>query len=259
MRRPPTRAIVAGLVVVLLGGVSLVAQVGFDRLLGASREPHNWLTYSGDLNGRRYSALTSITPANVKHLQLEWVLQTPAPAETTQKHEATSHRGRRRDVHRAAAERDRRARCRVRPRLLDVSLHAPAPTARACCGRVNRGLAILGHRLFMGTIDGNLIAIDARDGRLLWTTPVGRPEAGYAVTAAPLVVKDKVIVGPAGGEFGISGFLAAYDAATGKAGLEVQHGAPAGRTRQRDVGRRLVAPRQRIDLEHRHLRSDDEH
>jgi alcohol dehydrogenase (cytochrome c) len=94
--------------------------------------------------------------------------------------------------------------------------HAPAATARNCCGRVNRGLAILGQTLFMGTLDGNLIAIDVRDGRLLWTTPIGRPEAGYATTGAPLVVKDKVITGPAGGEFGISGFLAAYDAATGK-------------------------------------------
>jgi alcohol dehydrogenase (cytochrome c) len=92
----------------------------------------------------------------------------------------------------------------------------PSAAARACCGRVNRGLAILGHTLFMGTIDGNLVAVDARDGRLLWNTPIGRPEAGYSVTVAPLVVKDKVIVGPAGGEYGINGFLAAYDPGTGK-------------------------------------------
>jgi alcohol dehydrogenase (cytochrome c) len=92
----------------------------------------------------------------------------------------------------------------------------PSPSARMCCGRVNRGLAILGHTLFMGTIDGNLVAVDARDGRLLWITPIGRPEAGYSVSLAPLVVKDKVIVGTAGGEYGISGFLAAYDSATGK-------------------------------------------
>src|SRR5690606_24631312 len=69
--------------------VSVGAQVGFDRLLNAAREPHNWLTYSGDLTGRRYSSLTSITPANVGNLQLEWVLQTMAPAEATQKYEAS--------------------------------------------------------------------------------------------------------------------------------------------------------------------------
>ena len=68
----------------------------------------------------------------------------------------------------------------------------------------------------MSTIDGNLVGVDARDGRLLWTTPIGKPEAGYSGTVAPLVVKDKVIMGPAGGEYGISGFLAAYDPATGK-------------------------------------------
>lgn len=199
----------------IAGPVSLGAQVGFDRLLGAAREPHNWLTYSGDYTGRRHSPLTGITPANVNNLQLEWVLQTPAPGEATQKHEATP----------LVVD---GVMYTVQPPNVIVALDAsngrvfwtypytPATTARVCCGRVNRGLAILGHTLFMGTIDGNILALDARDGRLLWTTPVGRPEAGYAVTGAPLVVKDKVITGPAGGEYGISGFLAAYDAATGR-------------------------------------------
>ena len=81
---------------------------------------------------------------------------------------------------------------------------------------MNRGLAILGNTLFMGTIDGNLLALDARDGHQIWSLPLGRPEAGYSVTVAPLVVKDKIIAGPAGGEYGISGFLAAYSSATGK-------------------------------------------
>jgi alcohol dehydrogenase (cytochrome c) len=68
----------------------------------------------------------------------------------------------------------------------------------------------------MGTIDGFLIAIDAKGGRPIWKVPVGDPKAGYSITHAPLVVKDKVIVGVAGGEYGIRGFIAAYDAATGK-------------------------------------------
>ncbi|MEO8484668.1 MAG: PQQ-dependent dehydrogenase, methanol/ethanol family [Acidobacteriota bacterium] len=197
------------------GGVGIGAQVGFDRLLNAAREPQNWLTYSGDVSGKRYSPLTSITPGNVKNLQLEWVLQTTSPAEATQKYEASP----------IVVD---GVMYTVQPPNVIVALDAttgrvfwsypytPAATARNCCGRVNRGLALLGHTLFMGTFDGNLIAIDARDGRLLWTTALGRPEAGYAVTGAPLVVKDKVITGPAGGEYGISGFLAAYDAATGR-------------------------------------------
>ena len=81
---------------------------------------------------------------------------------------------------------------------------------------MNRGLAILGDTLFMGTIDAHLIAIDAKNGKPLWNTTVAKAEAGYAITHAPLIVKDKVIVGMAGGEYGIRGFIAAYDAKTGK-------------------------------------------
>jgi alcohol dehydrogenase (cytochrome c) len=81
---------------------------------------------------------------------------------------------------------------------------------------VNRGLAILGNTLFMVTIDARLVAVDARDGKPLWRTAVAEPTDGYAMTMAPLVVKDKVIVGVAGGEYGIRGFIAAFDAVTGK-------------------------------------------
>ena len=96
--------------------------------------------------------------------------------------------------------------------------YKPSPLARPCCGRVNRGLAILGDRLFMGTIDGRLIAVDAKSGRLIWNIAVAgaRPEAGYTFTVAPLIVKDKLIIGPAGGDFGARGFIAAYEPATGK-------------------------------------------
>jgi alcohol dehydrogenase (cytochrome c) len=94
--------------------------------------------------------------------------------------------------------------------------HANAQTARVCCGRVNRGLAILGNRLFMGTIDGRVLALNAKTGQLEWNVPIDRPEAGYSITVAPLVVKDKLILGPAGGEYGIRGYILALDPATGK-------------------------------------------
>jgi len=81
---------------------------------------------------------------------------------------------------------------------------------------VNRGLAILGQTLFMATIDAKLIAIDAVSGQPVWQKSLAEPGAGYAMTLAPLVVKDKVIVGVAGGEYGIRGFIAAYDAASGE-------------------------------------------
>src|SRR5215510_9484413 len=80
----------AVLSIVLVAGAAVSAQeVTFDRLLHADREPQNWLTYSGDLAGRRYSLLTEITPANVRNLELQWVFQTRGPAEPTEKFEAT--------------------------------------------------------------------------------------------------------------------------------------------------------------------------
>jgi alcohol dehydrogenase (cytochrome c) len=84
-----------------------------------------------------------------------------------------------------------------------------------CCGEVNRGLAILGSTLFLTTLDAQLIALDARGGRALWKKALADPAMNYTATGAPLAIKDKVIVGIAGAEGGIRGFLDAYDAKTG--------------------------------------------
>ena len=94
--------------------------------------------------------------------------------------------------------------------------YTPSREARPCCGRVNRGVAILGNTLYMVTINAHIVAVDARDGKLVWDHEVAKPNAGYAMTHAPLIIKDKVIAGVAGAEFGIRGFIAAFDAATGK-------------------------------------------
>jgi alcohol dehydrogenase (cytochrome c) len=209
------RVIPAVLLLVCMAAVSSSAQVTSDRLLHADQEPQNWLTYSGTFMGQRYSTLAKITPKNVKNLELAWVLQSHPPAEANAKYEASSLvvNG---IMYTVQPPNVVVALDAATGRIFWTYAYTPSAAARLCCGRVNRGLAILGNTLFMGTIDGNLVAIDARDGHPLWTTQVGRPEAGYSVTVAPLVVKDKVIVGPAGGEYGISGFLAAYDPATGK-------------------------------------------
>jgi alcohol dehydrogenase (cytochrome c) len=190
---------------------SLWGQVPFDRILNANKEPQNWLTYSGTELGQRHSLLTQITPANAKNLELQWVFQ----ARSLEKFEATPLvvDG---VLYTVQAPNDVVAMDAVTGRVFWVSEYAPSPEARVCCGRVNRGLAILGDTLFMGTIDGHLLALDAKSGKPIWNVAVARAEAGYSVMHAPLVVKDKVIVGVAGGEFGIRGFLAAYDARTGK-------------------------------------------
>src|SRR5262245_30846211 len=94
--------------------------------------------------------------------------------------------------------------------------HALPPDFRACCGATNRGLAILGATLFLGTLDAHLVALDMRTGKARWDAVVADYKIGYAITVAPLAVKDKVIVGVAGGEYGIRGLLDAYDAKTGQ-------------------------------------------
>jgi len=203
-----TRRILA---LVSFAACGLSAQVTSERLLHPEREPQNWLTYSGNYYAQRYSALDQITRDNAKNLEQQWVFQ----ARSLEKFEAT-------------------------PLVVDgimylteppnnvVALDAktgaifwvyeyrPSADARPCCGAVNRGVAILGDTLFMGTIDARLIAIDAKGGRPIWSVQVADPKLGYSLTHAPLVVKDKVIVGLAGAEYGIRGFIAAYDAATGK-------------------------------------------
>ena len=80
---------------------------------------------------------------------------------------------------------------------------------------MNRGVAIAGNTLYMVTIDAHLVAVNARDGKQLWDHEVAKASAGYAMTHAPLVIKDKVIAGVAGAEFGIRGFIAAFKAENG--------------------------------------------
>ena len=85
-----------------------------------------------------------------------------------------------------------------------------------CCGKVNRGVAILGNTIYYGSIDAHLVALDARTGTVRWDVSLADPKLGYSSTGAPLAIKDKIIVGMAGGEFGVRGFIDAYDAKTGK-------------------------------------------
>jgi alcohol dehydrogenase (cytochrome c) len=189
----------------------LSAQVTFDRLVNAGKEPQNWLTYSGGYFSQRYSPLGEVTPQNVKNLELQWVFQ----ARSLEKFEATPLvvDG---VMYTVQAPNDVVALDPVSGRVYWIYSYSPSTLARPCCGRVNRGVAVAGDTLFMGTIDAHLVAVDAKTGRPLWNTPVAKPEAGYAITHAPLVVKDKVIIGVAGGEFGIRGFISAYDVKTGR-------------------------------------------
>ncbi|HET9217151.1 MAG TPA: PQQ-binding-like beta-propeller repeat protein, partial [Terriglobia bacterium] len=192
--------------------------VTFSRILRADQEPQNWLTYSGTLRGERYSKLTQITPANVKNLEIAWLWQ----AQSEHSFEATPLvvDG---VLYTVQAPNDVVALNAATGRVLWKYPYTPK-SFRVCCGQVNRGLAIHGDTLFIGTLDAHLLAIDAVIGKLVWDAIVANPDDPacrprfncYSITHAPLVVKDKVIVGTAGGDGWIRAFIAAFDVNTGK-------------------------------------------
>ena len=185
--------------------------VTWERLVNAESEPENWMMYSGTLDSQRYSRLDQINTNNVTELEMKWSYQIPVidRAETVPTvvdgimfiTEAPSNLT-------AVDARTGRVYWRYD--------HELPEDLRICCGRNNRGVAILGETLFMSTLDAHLVAIDARTGNVLWDVEVADYEAGYSKTAAPLIVKDKVVTGIAGGEFGIRGFIDAYDPVTGE-------------------------------------------
>src|SRR5438128_1923047 len=209
--KPPMRSVLSAVFLVSLVMPILRAQILNDRLLRTADEPHNWLMYSGTYASQRYSTLRQINPANVKTLEQKWVFQ----AESLEKFETTPLvvDG---IMYITQAPSDALALDAKTGRVFWIYRYYPSTDARPCCGSVNRGLAILGDTLFLATLDAHLVALDAKTGRPIWNTRVANASAGYAMTVAPLVVKDKVIVGVAGGEFGIRGFIAAYDARTGR-------------------------------------------
>ena len=197
--------------VALAASMPLEAQVTFERILNAEREPQNWLSYSGTVDNQRYSLLDQINTRTVGELELQWVWQ----ARSLEKFEATALvvDG---ILYTVQAPNDVVALDAATGRVFWTYHHEPAPEARACCGRVNRGLAILGDTLYMGTIDAHLLAIDAKSGKLLWDSVVADAKQLYSITMSPNVFKDKVIVGTAGGDMGIRAHISAFDAKTGK-------------------------------------------
>ena len=181
------------------------------ELEGAEEESANWLTYSGSYRSWRYSRLDQINTGNVAKLRLQWIYQAVAPG---QKFETTPLvvDGR---MYVTGPDDEVFALDAESGQVLWRYLPELPPDLRLCCGRANRGLAILGHTLYLGTLDARLIALDASDGTPKWERRVGKYDEGYSLTGAPLVVGNKVIVGAAGGDYGIRGFIDAYDAETG--------------------------------------------
>ena len=188
----------------------VAAQVTYDRILRADEEPGNWLTYNRSYDSRHHSPLDEINRENAGELELKWVFQ----AKSLEKFESTALAV---DgvIYNVQMPNDVVALDAVTGRKFWQYTHVMAETVNVCCGRVNRGLAILGETLYMGTIDGKVVALDAKNGAVVFSKQLVDPSGGYSLTHAPLVLRDKIIVGSAGGEYGIRGFIVALDPKNG--------------------------------------------
>ena len=171
----------------------------------------DWPSYNGDYTGRRYSSLTQVTPENAHQLRAQWVFHSRNAGilEVTPVVVA--------GVMFVTGSNDAYALDAVTGKTL---WHHARPVTQGliddASGHINRGVAILGTRIYMETDNAHLLCLDARSGNLIWDVAYAPGNRNYGATSAPLVVKDKVLVGTSGGDDGVRGFIAAFDANTGK-------------------------------------------
>jgi len=194
-------------------------EVTYERILDARSEPENWLTYYGAYDGNRYSKLDQINTENVKRLTPAWVFQFGSQGlhagPSTYAFEATPIvvdgvmyvSGWDGWVWAVDARTGKQLWQYKHAIPFDVSL---------CCGNVNRGVAVANGKVFVCTLNAHVLALDAATGECIWDVTSGDVRAGESLTVAPLVVKDRVVVGSSGGEFGVRGHLDAYDIDTGE-------------------------------------------
>jgi len=211
----PCGARILGLLIVPLLCLSLPAQiqaqVTFERIVNSAKEPQNWMTYSGDYSGKRFSALDQISLNNVRTLSAKWVYQTAATGKLETSPLVVD------GILYATAQDDRAFALDARTGRPIWMYQRQIPSdIRPCCGRVNRGLAILGDKVFLGTLDAHVIALDAKTGAVRWDVTAADYRTGYSFTVAPLAVKNLIVIGISGGEYGVRGFIDAYEADTGE-------------------------------------------
>src|SRR5262245_5675163 len=190
------------LLFLLITASTVQAQILYERIRHADREPGNWLTYSGNYASHHYSQLKQIDRTNVSRLKVAWMYQVRG-----RQHFETTPLVFGGVMYITDPPSDVTA--------LDLRTGRPIwhyrrnypPGVPVCCGQVNRGVAALDDQIFVNTIDAHLVALDARTGRVRWDVEVADWKLAYSMTAAPLAIKDKIIVGIAGAEYGVRGFL----------------------------------------------------
>jgi alcohol dehydrogenase (cytochrome c) len=188
-----------------------ISPVTQDQLNAADKNATNFLLTNGNYAQTRFYPAKQINRDNVKNLHVAWIFQTDVKESletspivvdgvmfvTT----SFSH------VYALDAKTGE---------MLWHYNHKMGPVTTYCCGPNNRGVQVLGDLVYLATLDSKLVALNAKTGDVVWKTDIADPELGYSETMAPTVVKDKVLIGTNGGEYGIRGFVRAYDAKTGK-------------------------------------------
>jgi PQQ-dependent dehydrogenase (methanol/ethanol family) len=200
------RSLVTGLVGATLAAAasSAMAQAG-----------NEWLHYGGDQSNTRYSSLSQINTGNVKNLRVAWMhslgsleSQESTPLVVGDTMYVTTSTGPKYVF--ALDAKTGKTKWKHEPEMPNDYF------ATVCCGLDNRGVAYANGKVFFGRLDAKLVALDAKTGEELWTATVADYKTGHAITSPPVVYKNLVVTGIAGGEYGIRGFVEAYDQNTGK-------------------------------------------
>ncbi|HWA62683.1 MAG TPA: PQQ-dependent dehydrogenase, methanol/ethanol family [Caulobacteraceae bacterium] len=211
------RIIRLGLALALALGVAACNQhkpgaVDAARLAAAAGNAE-WLSYGKDYNEQRFSPLDQINAGNVGQLGLAWYAQ----FDTDRGQEATPL-----EVDGVLYTTTAWSKVFAFDARTGKQLWSFDPKVKggkgydACCDVINRGVAVWKGRVYVGTIDGRLIALDAKTGQVAWSQQTTDPSKPYTITGAPRVIKDKVLIGNGGAEYGVRGYISAYDSATGK-------------------------------------------
>ncbi|MBL4820967.1 MAG: PQQ-dependent dehydrogenase, methanol/ethanol family [Gammaproteobacteria bacterium] len=183
--------------------------VSVEDLANGTANPEQWLHFGGDYRNFRHSPITELNPDSIGDLQVAWSFPTGTDGQFAMSpivydgimYMSTSYN------HLMALN-------AATGELYWRYDHQQPEGLRVCCGPANRGVAISGNMIIMGTLDAHLLAFDRLSGEILWDIEIEEHVGGFSSTAAPLIVKNMVIIGTAGGEYGIRGFFDAYDLTT---------------------------------------------
>jgi alcohol dehydrogenase (cytochrome c) len=195
----------------LLVGAIGAAELTEEKLAQSQSDATSWLMYGKNYSGWRYSEIRQVDTTNASQLVPQWIFQTGVAGKFE-----TTPLVYDRLMYVTAPENHAYALDLVTGRPM-WHYHKPMPPGISlCCGQVNRGFAALGQKLFKVSLEATLLALDAKTGHVVWEVQIDDIKKGYSATVAPLVVKNLVLVGIAGAEYGTRGFIDAYDADSGK-------------------------------------------